>query len=605
MTPAVLERAAPERAKKPSSRIPPDCIQLGYRPLVLPAHIDRWEYEDRMDAELWLLDNAPDRDQRLELELTRCAEDFYYWARRYAFIEFKGAEGDENSGRPARLVPNPAQVQYELARTNWNIVLKGRKPGFSTWIDMRYLWRCIFYGHTHAVVMADDDENAGKLFERVRFAYDRLPKWMKPRTRYSSKKELTFRDLHSDLRVLTAGNVKGGRGSDVDCLHCSEAAFYASLHSIRAGVGMARRPGSWEDDESTANGYGDFRTDYFKAKEGRIRATPHFFPWWVDPTLRLPVVDPGLEKCVLEAEEKILRDLHGLTLEQLQWRRTQRDALEEKFLAEAPEDDVTCFRMSGSPKYNVVHLGQLLPYVERRVKRLDPAVVIPRQARFAKLLAASPKLDLWVRPKPGHKYVIGGDVAEGVTTGHFSCAAVLDRTELDKLDQVGELYGHWTPDHFGELMAALGWLYNDALLAPERNNHGHAAILAMRRFSGYWKIYRHKQLGQKGKVEKKYGFPATLGTNKESHDLLGRFLTNDEMVVRSKEFVREAMSFPAGAEEKDARDEAGGHWDRVSAWAIAVYVAFKGEASVHSQDVEPVRAPAPDAVAGAPSRRLR
>jgi hypothetical protein len=579
---AVLQRANPGRAAKPSSRIPPDCYQLGYRPLALPSGVDRWAYEEAVDRDLWLIEHAPDRDRLIEFELTRSAEDFYFWARRYAFIEFKGGEGDPNSGRPCRLVPNPAQIQYETNRTDRNIVLKGRKPGFSTWIDLRYLWRCRFYPHTHAVVMADDDANATKLFERVRFAYDRLPKWMQPRLKYSSKKELSFRDLHSELRVLTAGSKNTGRGSDVDALHLSEAAFYTDLKAIRAGVGRAMRPGAWEDDESTANGYGDFRDDYFKAKEGKISLTAHFFPWWVDPTLASPVIDPGLEKLVLDDQERVLREIHGLSLRQLQWRRTQRAELGDRFLAEAPEDDVTCFRMSGNPKYDIVHLARLLPYVESRVKRLDARKLIPRDGRFTNLLAAADSLHLWVPPKPANKYVIGGDVAEGVPTGHYSCAGVLDKTARDRLDQVAELYGHWRPDHFGVLMAELGRLYGNALLAPERNNHGHAAILAMRKIAHYGRIYKHKALGQPKGQETRFGFPATMGTTMAAHDLLGRFLTNGELVVRSAWFVREAMSFPAGAEDKDGRDEGGGHWDRVSAWSIAVYAALKGEASVTS-----------------------
>jgi hypothetical protein len=570
------------RSKKPSSHAPADSYALGYRPLVLPAHVDRWAYEEAMDRELWLFEHAPDRERLLELELTRCAEDVYYWARRYAFIEWKGAEGDMNSGRPARLIPNPAQIQYERSRTRWNIVLKGRKPGFSTWIDIRYLWRCIFYPHTHAVVMADRDENAEQLFQRVKLAYDRLPKWMRPRAKYSTRKELSFRDNHSHLRVLTAGSKNTGRGSDVDCLHLSEAAFYGDLKGIRAGVGSARRPGSWEDDESTANGFTEFRADYFKAKEGRIPYTAHFFPWWVDPTLRAPVVDPGLARLELDETEKILRSLRGLSLEQLQWRRQKREELGDRFLAEAPEDDVTCFRMSGSPKYDVVGLARLLPFVETRERPLDPRRYLPRDGSAQHLLAAADSLRLWVPPRRERKYVIGADVAEGVPGGHFSAAGGIDRTDRSRLDQVAELYGHWRPDHFGILLAELARWYNMALLAPERDNHGHACILAIRKIAGYHRLYRHKGLGQPKQQERRYGFPATLGTRTESLDMTGRFLTSGELIVRSPSFVREAMSFPSGAEDKNARDEFGGHWDRLSAWAIAIYAAMKGDAMVTS-----------------------
>ena len=75
---------------------------------------------------------------------------------------------------------------------------------------------------------------------------------------------------------------------------------------------------------------------------------------------------------------------------------------------------------------------------------------------------------MWRPPEQGHTYVIGADVAEGLETGDYSCAQVLDRRDLC---QVSEWHGHTDPDLFGEELAKLGRLYNSAMIGCEVNNH--------------------------------------------------------------------------------------------------------------------------------------
>ena len=68
------------------------------------------------------------------------------------------------------------------------------------------------------------------------------------------------------------------------------------------------------------------------------------------------------------------------------------------------------------------------------------------------------------------------DVAEGDPHSDYSAAMVLKTFPLP-IEQVGLLVGRWTPDIFSEKIWKLGRAYNNALLAVERNNHGHAVLL--------------------------------------------------------------------------------------------------------------------------------
>ena len=61
-------------------------------------------------------------------------------------------------------------------------------------------------------------------------------------------------------------------------------------------------------------------------------------------------------------------------------------------------------------------------------------------------------ISIWKQPEKGAFYVMGGDVAEGLATGDYSCLIVLD----EKLDICASWYGHIAPDLLGDEAIKLG-----------------------------------------------------------------------------------------------------------------------------------------------------
>ena len=76
-------------------------------------------------------------------------------------------------------------------------------------------------------------------------------------------------------------------------------------------------------------------------------------------------------------------------------------------------------------------------------------------------------------PQPGKDYIIGVDPAGGGSEGDYACAQVIDRASGM---QCAELRGHLTPAELASRVAILSRDYNMALVAVERNNHGHAVL---------------------------------------------------------------------------------------------------------------------------------
>jgi hypothetical protein len=98
---------------------------------------------------------------------------------------------------------------------------------------------------------------------------------------------------------------------------------------------------------------------------------------------------------------------------------------------------------------------------------------------------ALPDLEIYALPRPGHRYVIGADPAEGNPTSDDSALTILDR---DSGEEVAALAGKFQPSTFAAHIDALGTWYNKAEVLVERNNHGHAVLLGLRDHSDLYRL---------------------------------------------------------------------------------------------------------------------
>jgi hypothetical protein len=145
--------------------------------------------------------------------------------------------------------------------------------------------------------------------------------------------------------------------------------------------------------------------------------------------------------------------------------------------------------------------------------------------------------------------------------------------------QCAELQGHLPPRELAARVAALGHEYNNALIAVERNNHGHAVLAhldASEHYDGS-KIYeQHRQLGwltsavsRPHMIEQ---FAALLAHHPE-------LFSSPRLLAECRTFVRH--------QDGAAAASAGAHDDCVMAMAIAQAVRLEPVARPrHSEDLE-------------------
>lgn len=258
----------------------------------------------------------------------------------------------------------PNWAQKELMKPHYlNIVLKARQLGVTTWHALMFLDTCIFNENVNAAIIADSKVNAKEIFvDKVQFAYDNLPGWLKsiaPTIR-SNVNELRFQN-GSVFRVGTSL-----RSGTIQLLHITEFAKICvenprKANEIISGALNTVQAGQFCCIESTARGRGGaFYNMCKKAMEleeagnslGMLDWKFWFFPWYMHPEY---VLDPKGMVITTEQEEyfeKIESEIKmKLSAEQRAWYVKKAETQGEYMMREYPSTPDESFMSANEGLY--------------------------------------------------------------------------------------------------------------------------------------------------------------------------------------------------------------------------------------------------------------
>lgn len=448
-------------------------------------------------------------------------------------------------GKTVPLVPNRIQREFARDCSRRNIVLKARQLGMTTYIAARFFAATITRPGTLSVQVAHDQDSAEEIFRIVHRFLENLPEGLRKRALVTSRanvRQLVFPRLDSEYRVETAADPNAGRGLTIQNLHCSEVARWPgdageTLASIRAAV-----PPTGEIVlESTPSGAaGCFYQEWHRAPETGY--TRHFFPWWWEPKYCLP----GVPVEPLTPEERELSEREGLAPGQIAFRREVHANFRGLARQEFAEDPQSCFLASGECVFD-------LDAIARQSARLPNPVESRDNGRLL----------IWLPACTSKEYIIGVDPAGGGTAGDYSCAQVIDTSSGL---QCAELHGHIPPQELASRVANLAREYGDALVAVERNNHGHAVLAHLVTNRGYANVYNHN--GQPGWLTSVATRPPMIEAFGALLSMAPELFSSERLLNECRTFVRMADGTPAAA--------SGAHDDCVMAMAIAQAVRKNG-----------------------------
>lgn len=444
-------------------------------------------------------------------------------------------------GKPVPLVFNDVQRARAASRTPRDIILKARQQGVTTEELARDLWHFLTRKNAGVCILCQSgnehkalDDIAKKFGDLVR-SLEELGVVIPFRGRPSS----TYFELTTGA-VLTIGEAgasaaaaaKKGRAGTLSRLHATEIAYWeyagqtwnAILECIPDGgdseiviesTANGTAPNVERDKRDLKNAAGPalFAWLYKDAKAGLNGFQPLFFEWFKTSEYRAEL-EPGEAFAPKDEEETWLVD-HGVTPEQIQWRRNKlakKDA--DTFAQEYPKDDVSCFLVSGRTFFDKKANAALI------LLCVAPAHTVPIRGS-----GAHGEIRFWAFRNPAATYVVAADTSEG--TGGDPCAAHVYERETSR--HMATLDGQLKPIVFAKWLAWLGKAFGKALIGVERNNHGHAVLLALAEIERYSPIFKDRD-GKLGWLTHEVTRTPALDKLEEAHRE-GIWKTHDQVVL--------------------------------------------------------------------------
>jgi hypothetical protein len=452
------------------------------------------------------------------------------------WLRVRDREGQE---RPLRA--NAVQQAFERECGRQNIVLKARQMGITTWVAGRFFLKTITARGVMTVQVAQTREAAEGIFRMVQRFWECLPPDLQEGPLRRSKAnagQMCFPALDSEFRVVSAGDENAGRGLTVQYLHCSEVSRWpGEAGATLAGLRAALAPGGEMVMESTPNGaYGCFYEEWGRAVPSAGAASDvvrHFFPWWMEEAY---VAAPMAGE--LREEERKLVLAHGLSAEQIGFRRGLEASYRGLRSQEFAEDAESCFKATGECCFEV-------EAVESRLAAVSEPIEMRRGGA----------LQIWLPPLAGKEYLVAVDTAGGGADGDFAAVQVL---EVGSGLQCAELQQRLGTLELARVSADLAKEYGGALIAVERNNHGAGVLAYLDSVERYARVY--EQMGVAGWL-------TTAGSKPGMVSRMGALLVESPWMFFSKRLLGECRTFVTMAGGRTGAVN-GAHDDCLMAMAI-------------------------------------
>ena len=466
----------------------------------------------------------------------------------------------DKDGNDVPFILNSAQAEIDNNLTGRDVIPKARQEGVSSYYLARALAKCLSKRNTRAVIISHEEKATQRMLQKVQYMIKHM-RGPKPVIKSMSANAITFPKMDSMLYIGTAGAKKFGRGDTINFLHCSEVAYWPDPKTLTAGLFQAVPKSGEIGIESTGNGQGNwYHKLCMRAQSGLSQYHLHFLPWHTFEEYQKPLTPEQEEQLRNNLNpdwnELELIEKHGLTLNQIAWRRDTLEELDydlKLFAQEYPMTLAECFQATGYSLFTNVDYEETNNW--------------ERVERTLHILKGHPDYRL--------SYAIGADVGAGV--GQDSSVAQI--ICLNTMEQVGEYADNSIPpDEFGLKLAELGKKFNNAYIIPENNNHGIVTISELLKVYPNHLIYKRprKGSGLREDVDKitDYGFRTSVKSKPyaigELRKLTNKYKRDDDRLTIHSPALKDEMDSFVEDENGKMGAEVGSHDDRVMAMAMVV-----------------------------------
>jgi hypothetical protein len=455
------------------------------------------------------------------------AEAFAFFCENYAFIKHP------NKGRIPLVLRNAQKETVKVwLGERYTIVLKARQIGFSTLAAAYAFWITFFWPDRFVVMLSKTEREAAKLLSKAKYIYKFLPDFIRlsgPEMLQNNVLKMSFGN-DSVIESMPSAN-EPARGESVYLAIIDEMAFLPNPEEAWASIEPIADVGGRVICLSTAKGEGNiFFNLWHGSQTGTNRFRGIFFPW--------------------SASDRDQAWYDAQAAELPPWQLHQ----------EYPSNPEEAFIRSGRPVFDIDALMKF--ETEAPKKGFNKKLSDIRNSYMFE--SSGGPLSIWQLPQARARYVIGADVAEGLARGDYSAAHVIDA----KSGQVvAHWHGHVDPDKFGEeILYALGFFYNEALIGVESNNHGLTTLTSLNK-ANYINLYRQRQLNTRhAEAGEKLGWRTTTLSKPLAIDELNANLRDGALDLKCEFTIAELKTF---VRDDNGATHGSPHDDRVMSLAIA------------------------------------
>lgn len=484
-------------------------------------------------------------------------------------------------------------------------VLKARQMGFSTLISAIGFWWAAMNENSAYAVVAHKESSASSIFEKNKIFYDNLPKPLKPRINRFNSERISFnidgeqavgevKGLRSKIFFGTAGGGELFRGETILFLHKSEVAFWEDKQGIlkkSLNATVPYQPFTAIIEETTANGYNEFKDDWDRSIRGEDDYIPIFVGW---NELKEYQMTPPPDFKPTEKELKLQMD-YDLSDAQIYWRRFKINndygGNELWFQQENPLTPEDAFISSGQGVFD----GEVIKRGYQDSKR--PIKERPIESEFVR-----EKLMIWEEPevkeiseyqqltrfseeKQAYEYydsdlevgrvTVMANYTIGIDTAgmgaDYNQIVVWHNIKKKMVARIG--IKNISEERLANVVVEIAKYYNNALVVPEVN-YSHAICDYMMAL-GYENIYITENMAR---IDKKsgsmeYGWKTTRLTKPPIISTLRALLNENPSAIPDKEFWYETEYYVLQNVATNTMNAVSGHHDDIiMANAIAYYV---------------------------------
>lgn len=443
-------------------------------------------------------------------EFVRCAKDPIYFAENYIKIVHV-----DKGLIPLNMYDYQKEIADRITNNRRVAVLTSRQAGKTTTAVAVILHYIIFNEHKTVALLANKGDAAREVLERIKIAYEALPKWLQQGVKEWNKGNI---ELENGCKVFAGATTSSAiRGKSISFLYMDEVAFIEGYDEFFASVFPTISSGDQTKIlmTSTPNGLNHFYKTCEGAKEGK-NGYKYIEVMWYD----VPGRDEAWKQDVLEA----------------------LDFDTQKFAQE----------------YECAFLGSSGTLIDgSKLKNL--VIKTPIHDKNG--------LTIYAEPEKGHTYSCVVDVSRGKGLD-YSAFQIVDVTSMPYKQVCAFRSNMITPIDYCEIIYQITKKYNEAFILVEINDIGQQVAEILHYDYEVESLLSTETAGRSGKrisggfgKNTDKGIRTTKSVKAIGCNMLKMLIEQDQLIVNDFDTINELSTFSRKGTSYEA--ESGCHDDLV------------------------------------------